>query len=204
MVNITPKSYLFIVAAIVFSCSCAEAQPLHGQRSFTRQDSLRGSLSPARTWWDVLKYDISVQPDYAAKTITGKTIISYSINAHKHTDTMQIDFQQPMIVDSIVCGRTKAAYTRDGNVCFVTTPPSGNATTGSITIWYHGKPREAVRPPWDGGWIWKKDEKGRPWMSVACQGLGASVWFPCKDHQSDEPDQGALLRITVADSLTAV
>lgn len=71
----------------------------------------------------------------------------------------------------------------------------------SVTVYYHGKPREAKMPPWDGGWIWKKDRMGRPWMSVACQGLGASVWYPCKDHQSDEPDNGAVLNITVPDSL---
>ncbi|HRB23791.1 MAG TPA: M1 family metallopeptidase, partial [Ferruginibacter sp.] len=74
----------------------------------------------------------------------------------------------------------------------------------SVTVYYHGKPREAKMPPWDGGWIWKKDRMGRPWMSVACQGLGASVWYPCKDHQSDEPDNGAVLNITVPDSLKAV
>ena len=73
-----------------------------------------------------------------------------------------------------------------------------------VTIYYHGTPREAVRPPWDGGWIFTKDKLGRPWMTVACQGLGASVWYPCKDHQSDEPDSGASLSITVPDTLVAV
>ncbi|MEI9912758.1 MAG: hypothetical protein WDO71_25815 [Bacteroidota bacterium] len=83
------------------------------------------------------------------------------------------------------------------------TPVAANYVD-SLTIYYHGKPLEAINPPWDGGWIWKKDEKGRPWMSVACQGLGASVWYPCKDIQSDEPDNGASLTITVPDTLTAV
>ena len=74
----------------------------------------------------------------------------------------------------------------------------------SITMFFHGKPRIAVNPPWDGGWIWKKDANGNPWMSVACQGLGASVWYPCKDIQSDEPDSGAIQHIIVPDSLVAV
>ncbi len=69
-----------------------------------------------------------------------------------------------------------------------------------LTIFYHGVPKEAIRPPWDGGWIWKKDANGQPWMSVACQGLGASVWYPCKDHQSDEPEEGAQLTIQVPKS----
>jgi aminopeptidase N len=73
-----------------------------------------------------------------------------------------------------------------------------------LTIYFSGKPKEAVNPPWDGGWIWKKDKNGNPWVSVACQGLGASVWYPCKDIQSDEPDSGAILRIIVPDSLVAV
>ncbi|HEV3251054.1 MAG TPA: M1 family metallopeptidase, partial [Puia sp.] len=77
-------------------------------------------------------------------------------------------------------------------------------TADSIGIDFEGKPRIAVRPPWDGGWIFTKDELGRPWMSVACQGLGASVWYPCKDHQSDEPDNGASLKITIPDTLVAV
>ncbi|MDQ2751744.1 MAG: M1 family metallopeptidase, partial [Bacteroidota bacterium] len=90
------------------------------------------------------------------------------------------------------------------NVCLVITPKQILNSQQNISIYYHGKPREAVRPPWDGGWIWSKDSLGRPWMSVACQGLGASVWYPCKDYQGDEPDNSASLTITVADSLVAV
>jgi len=204
MVNIPGKTSLSVTLALCLATAFLHAQPLHGPRSFTHQDTLRGTLSAQRTWWDVLKYDITVQPDYDTKTITGKTIISYSINSHVHTDTMQVDLQEPMVIDSIFAEEVKTSYTREGNVFFVVIPKQGNATEARLTIWYHGKPREAVRPPWDGGWIWKKDEKGRPWMSVACQGLGASVWFPCKDHQSDEPERGAVLNITVPDSLTAV
>src|SRR5690606_33111973 len=69
---------------------------------------------------------------------------------------------------------------------------------------FKGHPKVAVRAPWDGGWVWTKDSLGRDWVTVACQGLGASVWYPCKDHQSDEPDKGASLSITVPDSLTAI
>ena len=196
--------HLLLLTVMLMACALLQAQPLHGQRSFTHQDTLRGTLSEQRTWWDVLKYDITVQPDYDTKTIIGKNIISYSIVTRQHPDTMQIDLQEPMVIDSLFSGAVKTTYTRNGNAFFVFIPKQGNATTGVLTIWYHGKPREAVRPPWDGGWIWKKDEKGRPWMSVACQGLGASVWFPCKDHQSDEPEQGAVLNIIVPDSLTAV
>ncbi|MBK8497838.1 MAG: hypothetical protein IPL52_03245 [Flavobacteriales bacterium] len=97
------------------------------------------------------------------------------------------------------------AFVHEENVVWVELPQPmkpGEATT--ITIYYHGVPRAAKNPPWDGGWIWKKDAQGSPWMSVACQGLGASVWYPCKDHQSDEPENGANLHITVPDSLQAI
>jgi aminopeptidase N len=73
-----------------------------------------------------------------------------------------------------------------------------------LYIYYHGIPREAVRPPWDGGWIWKKDVNGKPWVSVACQGLGASVWYPCKDIQLDEPDQGASVSMKIPEGLKLI
>lgn len=180
----------------------------------TRQDSLRGSITKERAWWDVMLYKIEVTPDYAAKTIRGKTSIGFKVI--KQGETMQIDLQQPLVIDSITIFRIGSSdfgtpvgtplrdFRRDGNVYFVKTNGLRNGDSYDLTIYYHGKPREAVNPPWDGGWIWRKDEKGNPWMSVACQGLGASVWYPCKDHQSDEPDAGAMLAITVADTLTAV
>ncbi len=130
---------------------------------------------------------------------------------------MQIDLQQPMQIDSIIFNEKQiSTYKRDGNVYFIdfgsfkfnvakTFAKKEKALPlYTIRIYFHGKPREAVNPPWDGGWIWSKDEKGRPWMTVACQGLGASVWYPCKDHQSDEPDLGATLQIKVPDTLIAV
>jgi aminopeptidase N len=95
-------------------------------------------------------------------------------------------------------------FSCEGNTCLVQTGNELNGKMYRLDIVYHGVPRPAVNPPWDGGWIWKKDAKGRAWMTVACQGLGASVWFPCKDHQSDEPDEGASLTMVVPDTLVAV
>lgn len=175
---------------------------------YTPQDTLRGTITPERAWWDVMHYNLQVTPDYAAKTISGRVRITYKITNQQAHAAMQVDLQEPMRIDSILYGKERKAltYNRNGNVFLVSFPdgyPDGK-TLDSIDIFYSGKPREAVNPPWDGGWIWKKDAQGRPWMSVACQGLGASVWYPCKDHQSDEPDNGASLSITVADSLAAI
>lgn len=176
-------------------------------KKFTHADTLRGSITPERAWWDVQKYDITVKPDYGSKTIVGKVIITYKVLKNEHLGNAQIDLQQPLVIDSILVGTQATPFKKiDGtaNVYIILMPKSYKDDVRTFTIYYHGKPREAINPPWDGGWIWKKDKQGRPWMSVACQGLGASVWYPCKDHQSDEPDNGASLSIIVPDTLVAV
>ena len=188
----------------------ASAQPLNKKEKFTHQDTLRGSIGAERAWWNVLRYDITVTPEYESKTISAKNTITYNVLQDDHSQYMQIDLQQPLQVDTIYYDNKlyinypRKPFYNEGNVWHIPLPKSKKNSIHSITICYSGKPREAKNPPWDGGWIWKKDGKDRPWMSAACQGLGASAWYPCKDHQSDEPDQGASLTITVADSLVAV
>ena len=118
---------------------------------------------------------------------------------------MQIDLQIPLVIDSVIQNSQSLNFKKiDSNVWMISIASTKQPKNNSLTIYYHGTPREAIRPPWDGGWIWKKDSLGRPWMSVACQGLGASVWYPCKDIQSDEPDNGASLSVIVPDTLMAV
>ncbi len=184
----------------------AAAQPLNKKVDYTRQDTLRGSIGPGRIGWNVLYYDITVQPDYNSKSITGKTTIKFFDEGAK---LMQLDLQEPMIIDSVLGENRALKISREGNVYWVEfRDPKAmykiKPGPASITVYFHGKPKEAIRAPWDGGWIWKNDKMGNPWMSVACQGLGASVWFPCKDHQSDEPEEGAVLRMIVPDTLMAV
>lgn len=173
---------------------------------FTRQDTLRGSYGAGRMGWDVLKYDITIRPDLKAKSINGKNKITFYDTG---TRVMQIDMQEPMIIDSIVSEGKLLPLTREGNVYWVAfrnpkVKYKIKPGPREITAYFHGKPVEAKRAPWDGGWIWTKDEAGRDWASVACQGLGASVWYPCKDHQSDEPDNGASLTLIVPDTLVGV
>ncbi|MBS1667804.1 MAG: M1 family metallopeptidase [Bacteroidetes bacterium] len=182
---------------------------------FSHADTLRGSVTPERAWWDVLRYDIEVRPNYLSKTIQGKNAIRF--RAQSKGSVMQIDLQPPLLIDSVIQNKKQIRFKKvDTNVWYVFIDKSKKsknlekdlvdtiALYESITIYYHGKPREAVRPPWDGGWIFTKDKLGRPWMSVACQGLGASVWYPCKDYQGDEPDSGASLTVIVPDTLVAV
>jgi aminopeptidase N len=202
--------YLSFVPCLLFFIQVSCAQPLQYKQKFTLQDTLRGSITPERAWWDVQRYDVTITPDYLSRSITGKSTIQYKVVQDIHTDYIQIDLQQPLKADTIYyddklyINYPAKPYFNKGNVWFIPLPKSSKNSIHSLTICYHGVPRVARTPPWDGGWIWTKDKQGHPWMSVACQGLGASVWFPCKDHQSDEPDKGASLTINVPDDLTGV
>ena len=200
MVNVK-KSFLNIIAFI--SCQCIFSQTLHQQHVFTHQDTLRGTITAERIWWDVIHYDIQVQPDYNNKTIKGTNSMQFTVL--QPDNNMQIDLQEPMELTAATVSSLAIPYTREGNVYHLHFPTIlTKGTIETLVLSFSGKPREAIRPPWDGGWIWKKDANGNPWMSVACQGLGASVWYPCKDHQSDEPDKGATLSITIPDTLVGV
>jgi aminopeptidase N len=204
--------FFFSISLLPFSC----AQPFGVQPKPTRQDTLRGSIAAERAWWNVLAYHIVVEPDYLTKTIRGRNEIIFEVLQSGKNKRMQIDLQQPMTIDSLRLEQNmplkKNQLNRDGNVYIIdfgnyefgNNIPSSAKQSYSLQIYFSGKPREAVYPPWDGGWIWARDTKGRPFISVACQKLGASVWYPCKDHQSDEPDNGASLTIKVADTLVAV
>jgi len=189
----------------------AAGQLMNQKKEFTRQDSLRGTLNPNRSWWDVQKYIITVTPDFEKRSISGGVGITYKRVAEPAA-YLQLDLQQPMQIDSIwrmddkgtVLERIPgSSILREGNAWLVDARRM-TAAEGTLMVYFHGIPRPALNPPWDGGWIWKKDKQNRPWMSVACQGLGASVWYPCKDHQSDEPDRGATLLISAPDTLVAV
>jgi aminopeptidase N len=204
------RQILGFVILFLFQGYSSTGQPLHQKKSFTHQDTLRGTNGVERAWWDVLHYDINVTPDLNAKTIIGKTSIQYKVLPGQRSDYLQIDLQKPLMVDSIFYDNKlyinypAKPYYNEGNVWHIPLPRSTVNSVHSVGIVYHGKPREAIRPPWDGGWIFTKDEQGRPWVTVACQGLGASVWYPCKDYQADEPDNGATLTVNVPNDLVAV
>jgi aminopeptidase N len=190
------------------------SQPLKQSKGFTHADTLRGTYGPTRDWWDVLKYDLHVKFNLSDSSISGYNVIS--IKQKRVGKEMQIDLQEPMIIDSIILLQTlnpghnqrfdtviyKEGIRKDGNAYFIQ-KPSSNGITTEVRVFYHGKPRVAIRPPWDGGLIMKKDKNNNPFVSIACQGLGASVWYPCKDHQADEPDS-AEMHITIPDSLMCV
>jgi hypothetical protein len=175
------------------------------KEKFKRADTLRGSITPERAWWNVLHYDITVKPDYGTKTIVGTNEIRYEVISDSYPAFMQIDLQEPLIIDSVLFNDSrKLDFSKDGNVWHVAVPKQKKSSINNVLVYYHGTPHEAITPPWDGGWVWTKDSLGNPWMSVACQGIGASIWYPCKDIQSDEPDSGATLSMIVPDSLIGI
>jgi aminopeptidase N len=197
------RTILNSLLALILKTHWASCQPLNSKTAFTRQDSLRGSLNAEREWWDVDYYTIDIHPDYEKRRLQGKTTIAFKVL--KPFTIMQVDLQEPMRITRVLWNKKELSFLREGNAWHIRFPEKAKLSQKeSMEIFFEGNPRVAARPPWDGGWIFQKDRQGRPWMSVACQGLGASVWYPCKDHQSDEPDAGATINITVPDTLVAV
>lgn len=198
---------LFILHLTLFSICSAGAQSGRQPRPLTQADTLRGTYGPGRDWWDALKYDLHVKFSIDDSSLSGYNAIQMKVL--KTPDFIQIDLQDPMLLDSIIMvtagKKTSLAAAKYGNAYKIDlgslSLPVKSINT--LLVYYHGKPRIARRPPWDGGLIWKKDKNKNPWVSIACQGLGASVWYPCKDHQADEPDS-AEMHITIPDSLYCV
>jgi aminopeptidase N len=155
---------------------------------YTRADTLRGSYTtPGRAWWDVTFYDLRVAIQPRDSSIKGSNAITYRVL--EPGSELQIDLMTPLEVDSMIQDGRALAFRRDGNAFFVTPagPQPANASK-RISIYYHGKPRAAARPPWEGGFSWGADSLGRPWVVTSDQGVGASIWWPNKDTQADEPD----------------
>lgn len=181
------KKYYIQLFFTLFVSSSLFAQ----KQTFTHQDTLRGSITPEREWWDVTYYhlDISVFPDQ--KFIKGKNTIQYKVL--EDYSIMQIDLQPPLKITKVIQDGKTLDVRHDGNAHFITL--TGNQKIGSIyslDVFYEGNPKEAVRAPWDGGISWKKDSNDNPFIASSCQGLGASVWWPNKDHMYDEVDSMAI------------
>lgn len=215
------------VLCCLFIVSLAFAQ------NFTHADTLRGSNGPGRLWWNAAKYDLHVTFNSSDSSVSGYNIISYQELEKDHAGFFQIDLQAPMVIDSVILDQgvpvatlevnnksgiykpttEKLSFVRDGNAWFVyfkkgqgvgsTVHSPRVAELSKLIVYYHGKPKVAKRAPWDGGVVWKKDKAGNPWITVACQGLGASVWYPCKDYQGDEPDS-ATMHIATPSNLVSI
>lgn len=190
------RSFLFCFLLLLPVVFQLQAQPLAGNRGeFSLADTLRGTLSPPRTWFDVVYYDLNIKVNPDEQFISGYNDIYFTVLSPNMV--MQLDLYDNMQVDSILFNGQKLDYKRLHHAVFITFPRLLRIIDGVHTLrfYYSGKPVTAARPPWDGGFVWSKDKEGNPWIGVACQGDGASLWWPNKDHQTEEPDS---MRISVA------
>jgi aminopeptidase N len=172
------------------------------KKIFTRQDTLRGSITPERAWWDLKFYHLDIAVNPSDSTIKGKNTVTYEVIKPK--TLMQIDLQEPLALTKAVEGGKALKFSREGNVYWIVIDsPQEVGKTYSIELSYEGRPVIAVRPPWEGGITWDYDRNNKPFIASSCQGAGASIWWPCKDHMYDEPDS-MLISVNVPGNLTDV
>lgn len=192
MLNKTP----LIIFLSFFIISCKTSAQKDGllnskQGNFTRQDSLRGSITPERSWWDLTYYHLDIEVDPNKKFISGKNTIQYKVL--QSNNRLQVDLQPPLKIIKVLQDGKKLEVISEGNAHFVKLKsPQEKGSIRSINVYYEGHPKEAIRAPWDGGFSWKKDSNGNHFVATSCQGLGASVWWPNKDHMYDEVDSMAI------------
>jgi aminopeptidase N len=193
------RTTLLLACLIAVPLASGQAQD---SAATAHADSLRGSITPERAWWDVAFYDLRVRINPLDSTIRGVNHITYRVL--ESGKQMQIDLQTPLQVDSFVQQGRRLEYRRDGNAFFVhLVAPQDAGGTGTLAVYYGGHPRVAKRAPWDGGLVWTHDSLGRTVIATACQGTGASVWWPTKDTQMDEPDSQRVV-VTVPEPLLNV
>ena len=193
------KKYIILICFI----NGLSAQILDDTKQvFTKQDTLRGSVTKERLWWDVTHYHLDIKVDPEAQTISGSNTIRYTVL--QSDNRMQIDLQNPMEIYKVIQDGKELHFTRIGNVFYLDLlSPQINGQSKEVTVFYGGKPKIAIKPPWDGGITWTKDANGKHFIASTCQGLGASVWWPNKDHMYDEVDS-MLISVTVPDDLINV
>lgn len=190
---------------LLLASGLAFGQFFERPENFTKQDTLKGSNTEFRNFWDVKKYELSVEPNIEQKSIKGTNKISFEIIKDIVNPVFQIDLQQPMKADKIEASFAINSYKQEGDFIFITAKKSfkkGDKYTIDVT--YSGNPKIAQKAPWDGGWVFTKDENGNPWISVADEGIGASIWLPTKDIWSDEPDNGVIMKIITPQDLVGV
>ena len=196
-------TYILIFLLLISLGNVSGQYKASEQGKYSRQDRLRGSITPEREWWDLLHYHLSVEFLPRTKRIRGSNVISFkTLKAGKK---MQIDLQPPLAITKIRHRNSDLKFEREGNVYWVSFPKMLKAgKKDKIKVYYEGKPVESKNPPWSGGITWKKDKKGNDFIASSCQGIGASIWWPNKDHGYDEPDNGINISATVPEGLTAV
>ncbi len=172
-------------------------------QTFTIQDTLRGSITPERAWWDLTYYNLQVEVKPDERFISGSNTIRYIVL--EESQLMQIDLQPPLKIEKIIQNEKELSFTSEGNAHFIQLNKKQNkGKEYEVTVYFSGKPREAIRAPWDGGFSWSRDSNGKHFIATSNQGIGASIWWPNKDHYYDEPEKGIDISVTVPIDLVAV
>lgn len=194
---------LILSSLLLLGLQQASAQLITEKDVFTRRDSLHGGLRPERTSYDVQRYDLNIKINPTDRSIVGYNEITFKLVTH--TNKIQVDLFENMKVDSILFQHKKLEYKRDNDAVFIAFPERLlKGDTEKIRFYYSGNPVVAKNAPWDGGFVFSKDSKGKDWIAVAVQGTGASLWYPVKDSQTDEPDNGATVKVAVPNGLMNV
>ncbi len=169
--------------------------------NFNQKDSVKGALNQLRSNFDVKHYNIAISINPDKKYISGYVDIDFV--PEQALTKLQIDLFKNMQLDSIVWQSKELQFYRKYNAVYVSFPQEVKSRQ-TIRCYYKGKPTKAPKPPWKGGFVWEKAEDKSPWIGVACELTGASLWFPLKDHISDEPEEGMILDVTVPKGLRVV
>lgn len=190
-----------ILSFIILYSSLSNSQEIPEEKHiFDRQDTLRGSVTKERVWWDLQHYHLNIKVDPDKKTINGYNEITYLVL--DSYDVIQIDLQKPLVLYRAEQNNERLDIVYDGNAHFIKLKEKQLVGEfNKLKVFYGGFPREAPRAPWDGGISWEKDKNGNHFVASSCQGLGASIWWPNKDHMYDEPDSGALISVNVPKGL---
>jgi len=158
-----------------------------------------GKLQPLQAIMDIRHYTIALDVDISKQSISGSTEVS--LNLSKKTDTILLDLIHLYKVTKIKVNNKPASYYQHDDKIFITAATGFAVGNQKVYIEYNGIPPVAIKPPWDGGFTWKKDSAGYDWISINIQAEGGKMYYPCKDHPSDEPNEGADLKITVPSHL---
>ncbi len=201
--DIMSRYFILLFILLITINNKTLAQGIFGEKNdFTRQDTLRGTITAEREWWDLNYYHLDIKVVPEERSIKGSNTVGYTVL--KSNKLMQIDLQEPMKITAVYQKNKPLKFTREGNAYFIELKQKQKAgKVNYITIEYEGKPKVAVRAPWDGGLSWEKDNNGIDFIATSCQGLGASVWWPNKDHMYDEVDS-MLMSVNVPKHLTNV
>lgn len=172
------------------------------KKTFTHQDTLRGTITPERAWWDLTYYHLNVKVAIENQSISGSNLIQYKVL--KANQLMQIELQEPLKIVKIEQNKQVLDFRKDGYSYFIKLLEEQKlGDINELTVYYQGKPQKSKNPPWSGGLTWKTDKNGNPWIVTTCQGDGASLWWPNKDHAYDEPDS-MLISVTIPEHLIDV